>query len=185
MYDGDYNKKQIFYVFTNIYINQKLRWIIILLTDSTYWYKWHMMRINTRNFSRLLISTQVNLKLYTIIIMIYWNYIDKYFISWKLQYIWMLSFSFVSVDDYRQLLHIYWKIFLSPFSDRRLSRRLIRKLVDSHGSAETRSPLRRSPATLLMWVSLPSSSYLHDPRNSLLVVRDILKQILNIKIHKI
>jgi len=61
----------------------------------------------------------------------------------------MLNFSFVSIDEYRRLLT---NIFLSIFTDRRLvSRRLIRKLVDSHGSAETRSPpLRRGPATLLM-----------------------------------
>jgi len=42
--------------------------------------------------------------------------------------------------------------FFFLFPDRRLvSQRLIRKLVDSHGSAETRSPSRRDPpATLLM-----------------------------------
>lgn len=48
-------------------------------------------------------------------------------------------------------LHKYNNCFLFvPVGRRLVSQRLIRKLVDSHGSAETRSLSRRDPATLLM-----------------------------------
>lgn len=66
----------------------------------------------------------------------------------------MLKYMSSYLDSFNLLLNINLSLLKNicfMFSDRRLvSQRFIKKLIDSHGSAETRSPLCRGPATLLM-----------------------------------